>query len=135
MAAKRYHATLQEQIAIRDKLTEILSKNEDGTFTYQSGWDDAVLAKHISSGTALNASHVQSVRQQLFGHVRRPPTVGTADRVDTLEQHMADVRKLLDNTIGALDLLTRRVDALSRFKLSHVEEAKPSATPIRGGSR
>lgn len=95
----RTHATLVEQMAIKEMLDQALVKVGNG-WMYLPDWDDERVAANVNE--RLNGRHVRYVREQLFGPLAKkspPPTVESLEaRIAQLEERV----KIIEGNRGFL---------------------------------
>lgn len=83
-----------EIIAINDQLRDHLLPQSDGTYIYESGYNDERIAKEVAP--RLRWSNVKGLRLELFGHLQREPkTKSLSKRVEELEKRVEKVEVCL----------------------------------------
>lgn len=105
---KRRHATLREQITIRDLLLRY-SVNVDGYCVYEEGWSDKRIAE--STGPHINENQVARIRRELgFGKMHLAATAHTTE----LHQQIVDLRGALANYAprAALNTLVEKIEKI-----------------------
>jgi hypothetical protein len=96
----------KERTAILDflRLEDKCSTNDAGLAVYAEGWDDHKVAARLN----VTANNVSSVREDMFGKVRKVPRkvaeadmlLELIDKVDTLEKQLNATLKRLDHLEG-----------------------------------
>lgn len=93
---------LGDAILIHSHLKDRLTPNNDGTWSYPDGWNDARVAEECVGidRNIVTGLHVANVRKRLFEPIRKLPVDSKDDRVAKLEARLAACEARLD-AVGA----------------------------------
>lgn len=93
-------ATIDQRIEILEKLRNHLVKREDGSWVYESGYNDTIIAKMVDPSGRLTHASVSRVRSSRFGKLirRSRPAPVSQERKLTLE----DLNKKLNLVLERL---------------------------------
>lgn len=81
--------SLKERIAVRDILAEVLTANEDGTWTYAEGVNDRSVAAGM--GFKCTENIVAGVRKEMFGPLRPVRVVAAPVMDETMMLRVSDL--------------------------------------------
>lgn len=102
----RVYSTRAQIIKIGTMLAEHLEPVEGGLFAYDGGWsDDRIAAEAAPLGNAIVATHVATVRQELYGNLRKPPEVAS-DEIAALRAQVAELQRAALAQAAALEKLS-----------------------------
>jgi hypothetical protein len=114
---------LAEQIRVKDFLFDKIESQVDGYVTYKDNWNDAVVAETLSSVFPCTAVNVATVRKQMYGEIRKPPSEDQLI-IDELKKEIESLRND--------DEITKALVHEYEAKLAALQE---SQTKIAGDAR